>query len=190
MPRRVLASVVAAMRFRIPSWGFVLTAPLVSVTKWLLLWAAVEVSLSLGRHTRFGPGLLGATIPLLVLEAWVTARRHWRIRLLHTLGFAVPAGTLVSFLSALPGSCCMCDQSPWGRMLRNVEFLGDFLYFDAFATLPAFALLVVLRRRSPSSAEDAAYRRTTLSALLATLSATFAFGGTIHALKSQFALLP
>jgi hypothetical protein len=74
-------------------------------------------------------------------------------------------------------------------MLRNVEFVGDVLYFSALATFPAFVLLVVLQRRTATVAETAAYARTALSALLATLSTTVVFGSTIYLLKSQFALV-
>ena len=182
----MLARAIASFSFRVPSWRFVLTAFAIPIAKWLLLWAAADAALSVGRYTPFGPGVLGAIIPLLALEAWVTTRRHWRTRLFHTLGFAVPAVALVSLFSAFPGSCCFCDQRPWARTLRTVDFLGDGLYFSALATLPAFALLIALRRRSSSSREDSAYTRTTVSALLATLCAAVSFGGTLHAVRSEF----
>jgi hypothetical protein len=180
----VLARANAGFRFRVPSWRVAPAASAFAIAKWLVLWAAVEVALSLGRFTPFGTGLLGAVIPLLVLEAWLTTWRHWRARLFDTLAFAVPAGGLLSLFSVMPGSCCFCDQSPWARTQRNLEFVGDFLYFNALATLPALALLVVLRRRSSSPAEDAAYRQATFSALLSTLCSAAAFGGLFHAIVS------
>jgi hypothetical protein len=184
MPRRWLEVVVAATRFRVPSWGPLLSGLLVPAIKWLLLWGAALTALSLGPRTPLGSGLLGATVPLLVLEALSETRRRWRKRLLDTLGFAAPTCTLLVLWSVWPGSCCFCDQSPGARQLRNVEFVSDFLYFNALSVVPVFALFVVLRRRSAPVAEQTAYAQTAASALLATLSATVAFGGFIHLLKA------
>jgi hypothetical protein len=165
------------------SWQYRCTALLVPVVGLLVLYCAAAVLLEWGRHTAFGPGLVGAATPLLVLEAWVFARDHWRARLLHSLAFAAPACLLAVFLSASPYWCCHCDQSPGARALRNVEFVGDLLYFSALAALPAYALLVVLPRRSASPRESMAYMLATLSSLLATLLAVAPFFAMLYALK-------
>jgi hypothetical protein len=185
MPAALWARTVAAAKFRVPSGRFGLAAPLVSAAKWLVLWAAVEVALGWGRHTRFGAGLLGATVPLLVVEAWLTTRRHWRVRLFDTLAFAVPLGAWLSFWVAL-SNLYYSEQGPWERALDNLEFIAEFLYFSAYATLPAFALLVVLWRPSRSGREHGAYRRTTAAALLAILSCTVVFAAFLATLLGQF----
>jgi hypothetical protein len=186
MPAGVWARTVTALSFRVPHGRFALAAPLVSAAKWFALWAAVQGALGWGRQTRFGAGLIGATVPLLALEAWLTMRRHWRARLLDTLAFAVPLGALLSLGAVAPGSCCFCDHSPWAKALRNVELIADFLYFSAYATLPAFALLLVLWPRSRSAKEWAAYTRTTAAALLAILSCTVVFAAFLEVLTGQF----
>jgi heme A synthase len=170
----------------VPSGRFGLAAPFVSAAKWLVLWAAVEVALEWGHRTRFGAGLLGATVPLLVVEAWLTMRRRWRVRLLDTLAFAVPLGAFLALAAVVPSSCCFCDHSPWAKTLRNLEFIAEFLYFSAYATLPAFALLVVLWRRSRSGRERAAYSRTTVTALLAMLSCAVVFAAGLRVMTCQF----
>jgi hypothetical protein len=68
----------------------------------------------------------------------------------------------------------------WENVLANLEFISDCLYFSAYATLPVFALLVVLWQHSPSPTQRAAYTRTTVSSLLATLSCAVVFAGFLH----------
>lgn len=178
------ARTLAAAKFRAPSGRFGLAAPLVSAAKWLVLWAAVKAALSWGWHTRFGAGLMGAAVPLLAVEAWFTTRRHWRTRLFDTLGFAVPLGAWLSLWAAL-SHLYYSEQGPWERALDNLRFIAEFLYLSAYATLPAFALLIVLWRRSLSRRERAAYRRTTAAALLAILSCTVVFAAFLAALLGQ-----
>ena len=171
-----------ARGLRVPS---VLRATVLAAAKWFVIGIAVEASLAFGRRTALGLGLLGATVPLLLLEAWIAARRRWRARLLHTLSAAVPAFSLLTLVAVTPGSCCMCDQSPWARALRDYEFVGNFLYCNALATLPVFALLAALRRESAPPAERRAYAAAMQSALLAMLLSTVAFGGVIYLLWLQ-----
>ena len=170
---------------RSPRLAAVISAVLSPAMNCLFIWFAIEASLALGRRTALGPGLLGATVPLLVLEAWVTARRHWRARLFCTLGVAVPMFSLLTFLTVFPSSCCMRDQSPSARALRDVEFIWDFVHCDALATLPVFALLAVLRRRSAPPAERRAYAVATQSGMLAVLLGAVTFGGLIYWLRSR-----
>ena len=98
--------------------------------------------------------------------------------------------TLLVFVVATPGLCCFCDQSPWGVTLRGVEFVGDFLYYNAIAILPAFLLLTLLGLQPMTIAERHAYTRTTFQAFLATLCVTVTFVGALFAVRSQFAFLP
>jgi hypothetical protein len=169
-----------------PGGRFGLATPLLSAAKWLALWAAVEVALGWGRHTRFGAGLLGATVPLLALEAWLTTRRHWRVRLFDTLAFAVPLGAFLSLGAALSALCWGCGSTAWQKVLDNLDFVADFLYFSAYASLPAFALLVGLWRRSRPGREGAAYRRATVAALLAVLSCAVVIAAGLRVMTYQF----
>lgn len=125
--------------------------------------------------------MLGATVPLLVAEAWLTARRYWRVRLLNTLAFAAPLGAQLSFGAAY-SFLSFHHTSVQEKELANLEFMADFLYFSAYATLPVFALLVLVWRRSRSARESAAYASTTGTALLATLSYAVVFAGFLHVL--------
>jgi len=185
MAAELWARTVAAAKFRVPGGRFGLARPVASAAKWLVLWAAVEAALMWGRHTRFGAGLLGATVPLLVAEAWLTTRRHWCVRLLDTLAFAVPLGALLSIGAAF-SSLSLYYPSVWEKTQGLLEFIADFLYFSAYATLPAFALLVGLWRRSRSRRERAAYSRTTVAALLAMLSCAVVFAAGLRVMTCQF----
>jgi hypothetical protein len=71
-----------------------------------------------------------------------------------------------------------------------VKFVGEFLYFNATAALPALVMLVILRRQTPTPAENGAYFLSILSALLAILSTTVTFAGTTYGLKAEFVFLP
>jgi hypothetical protein len=79
---------------------------------------------------------------------------------INTLGFAVPSYSLLALSSVLTGACCFCDHSPWAKAFRNHERVGHFFYFNATATLPAFARIVVLgdnqrrpRKKEPTRAQ-------------------------------------
>jgi hypothetical protein len=152
----------------------------------VLLWAVVEFAVGYGRHTRFGPGLVGAIFPLLVLEAWVAKPQRWRIRFFHLAQVAVPTCLLLVLNSVTLGSCCICDHSPWARTLRVVEFIYGIFRGGALATLPGFALLVALRPRLSSSAERKAYVRTTQVAVLAVLLVAVMYGSFLWAEQRQF----
>lgn len=97
---------------------------LTAAMKWTILYAVVELSLWLGRRSPLGPGALGMTLPLLVLEARLSARRHWRIRVFHLLAALFPSASLIVLSNTMLSSCCFCDNSPGARAFRATEFLG------------------------------------------------------------------
>ena len=187
---RFMVRVVEGARFRVPSRRGALRA-LVSGLKWLCIYGVFDAALALGRHTPFGVGLTGlALVPLFVAEAWVSARSRWPTRLLQMLGFALPMFTHCAFWSVVPATCCFCDHSFWAKMLRNLEWVSDFLYLNAVATLPAYVVLILLRRTAAPPAERDAYVRATFTGVLASLSVMLPFVAVFFVLKSELSAMP
>jgi hypothetical protein len=165
---------------------------LLPVLTWVALGYLANGLLSMGKHTVFGPGLIGAIFPILLGEAWLAGRSHWRTRLLNTLGFAIPAVTLAVSLSLLQGTCCFCDSRAGAEVLRGLETIGDFFLFNAIALCPAHALLAILwqeRSRLSSLREANAYRSAVAVAFMATSLSTLTYGGLFYLLEQQLGVL-
>jgi hypothetical protein len=184
---RFLERVAAGARFRVPGRRNVVDA-LVSALKWAFIYGAFEATLALGRSVQFGDGLMGAiVVPLLVFEARLAAGSRWRMRFFQMLAFALPMFTYLSFWSVVPTSH---DYGPWTKMLRNLEWVRDFFFLNALATLPAYVALILLRRGSAPPAEKRAYFVATFTGVLAALSVTVTFAFAFHALKSLLGDMP
>jgi hypothetical protein len=181
---RLTARLQGVLRFRGPSEGWARRWLLICVN-WIVLYAAVELSWF---HCRLAirPWLFGATVLLLVAEAWISTRRRWRTHLLRTIAFAIPTYNLLTLFETVLGSCCFCDQSLGARAWRITDAIGDSAYSNAAATLPAFALLAILWRRAPAPAESRAHTLATISGLLAALSVFVVLAAMICALDASF----
>lgn len=175
-------------RVRLPSPRLLLVS-LGAALAWGLLWYAPDVLIYWGRKTCLGPGLVGMVFPLLGLEAWTLGRRHWRPRLLHSVSFAVPWCNLLVLGSLIPGSCCFCDNRPWARALRNVEFLADVLYGCSIATVPALVILIAFGPSQASSPHRTAHRQATQSTTLTVLLLSTSLYSSLFLFKLSLSLL-
>ena len=122
---------------------------------------------------------------LLVPEALLFARKRWRVRLLLTLQFSMPACSLQVLSALIPGTCCSCYERPWGVALRSLEFFSEFFYCNAVATLPALAILAVLGRPIPASVQGRVHVRALHSTLLVNLLVTTGVYGSFFLFKQQ-----
>ena len=122
---------------------------------------------------------------LLVPEALLFAPQRWRVRLLLTLQFSVPACSLLVLSALMPGTCCSCDERPWGVALRSLEFFSDFFYCNAVATLPALALFAVFGRPVPASVQGRVHVRALHSTLLVSVLVTTGVYGSFFLFKQQ-----
>ncbi len=167
---RVSAFIADSLRFR----SLDKTRLSLLVLRWGVLYATLQAALLWSPHTRLGPGVAGILFPLLTLDAWLSARGRWRMRALQSIAAAIPTCSLVVIVKLTPGTCCVCDQDPPARALRDYEFIADVLYCIAIALVPACLLLLVLRPRS--SADMKAYVLTSQVLVLVTLLMATAYG--------------
>lgn len=196
MQYRTISFGLFALRLRVPEfWRFAprlrvpavrsLLALLGGLAKWVTFAWITTLLASWGQHTSLGAGLVGVVFPLLVVEAMVSARKRWRTRAMATTQAAVPTCSLVILTQLTPGSCCFCDQRPWARALRAIEFLADVLYAYAIATVPALMLVLMIGLLVASSAERAASVRALQLTLLATLLTATWLHAAVIALSEQ-----
>jgi hypothetical protein len=145
-----------------------------------LIWGALVafgyVMFVIGRRTSVGTGLVGLVFPLLVVEAWISARSRWRLRLARTVAFSMPACTVAIFASSMPGSCCFCDHSPEAKMLRNLDRIADYFLLNSTAVAPAFLVLALSLRRQATTQEKAAFQAAFTPILLSQFSMLLPFG--------------
>jgi len=147
---------------------------LLHVVKWFALFAIASTLPEVGRRTPFGPGILLFVAPTLAVEAWLSAPAHFRTRLFHTLGFAIPAVMWRLFAWLVDTTCNTgvgnYHESPSAKGFAILEAVAQFFHFTAVASLPSLVLLVLAFRTNAPGRERTAYLATTTSALVATVN--------------------
>jgi hypothetical protein len=156
------------LHFRIPSRRRPVELA-AGILAWVALLLVAHAAAHWGPVTVLGPGLVGAVTLPLPFEAWLCAGRRWRLRVCHTLQFAIPSLNLLALASLVPSTCCFCDDSPGAKALRIAELTWSGAHYQAVALLPAFAVLLALRPPSSSSANRVAHARATFVAVSSTL---------------------
>lgn len=142
---------------------------LLQVAKWCALFAVADALAEFGHWAPLGPALLGAVALLLAFEAWLSARSHFRTRLLHTLSFAIP-GVMWRLFGWFLRNVGGYYESPAAKGFAVLEAVAEYFYYTVAALLPSLLLLVLAFRSTAPRRERTAYLVTSTSAVLATLN--------------------
>jgi hypothetical protein len=124
---------------------------LVPAAKWGLFGIAVYCAAEF--PTKLGMGQLGLLAPILILEARVHSKRHWKPRFMNHLAWFIPMHTLLIFVGAIPHFGCGGSHTPLQKLILIYEYEVEFLSENSWALAISFILLACLApgrlRKSP-----------------------------------------